>query len=811
MKEQFTVPARHAREIAQRTAVFYHQRTVGTEHLLVGLLEAGDGAASVILSEHGVDKARLHGMIDRLVTAGGIGITEPPGMSERARKVLEKSVEIAGSLGMSEAGTEHMLLAVLGDTECVATRLLHTMGLDIRALIADTMEALGRGDQESISRMQSQLFAGGAPEDGLLAKFSRDLTKDAKEGRLDPVIGREAEMNRVIRILSRRTKNNPCLVGEPGVGKTAIVEGLALRIVSGNVPEDMRSRRILALDLSGMVAGTKYRGEFEERIKGVITEAMQDAQAILFIDELHTVVGAGGAEGSMDAANILKPALSRGQLRIIGATTIDAYRNYVEKDAALERRFQPVTVEEPNEEECIRILTGLRPYYEAHHGVTITDEAVEAAVRLSERYISDRCLPDKAIDLMDEAAARVRLADYQPETRRAGEDDAVERIREEKEQAVIRGDFRRAAELQKQQEALEDTRQGMPHRTRQLSVPAEAVAGIVSESTGIPVTRLAEKESRRLLRLENELHQRIIGQDEAVRAVSAAIRRGRTGLRDPNRPIGSFLFLGPTGVGKTELSKALAEAVFGTEKAMIRVDMSEYMEQHSVAKMIGSPPGYVGHEDGGQLAEQVRRHPYSVLLFDEIEKAHPDVFNVLLQVLDEGHITDSHGRRVDFKNTVIIMSSNAGAQRVIEPKRLGFGERSAEADYEAMKSAVMEEVKRIFRPEFINRVDNIIVFRALTKEEIGKIASLLLSQFAKRAQEAMRITMHFTDSARKHIAEAGFSEKYGARPLKRRIQEEIEDPLAEKLLAGEIREGDAVTCRADGKGHIIFRRKEADK
>jgi len=817
MTGKFTNEARKAIDYAVRAASYHRQGYAGTEHLLTGLLKATQSAASSLLADAGVDPERLSRMIDDLVAPeGGIALDEKPGFSPRCTAVLQGAAELADMLGSDEAGTEHILLVMLRDTECVATRLLHSMGVDIRKLFADTLAVMNTdGSLNAEDLMNGKFLKGAAPETTTLNKYSRDLTKLAAQGRLDPVIGRDREILRVMEIISRRTKNNPCLIGEPGVGKTAVVEGLAQRMAAGDVPDSMQGKKLVMLDLSGMVAGTKYRGEFEERIKNVIREVAENKNILLFIDELHTIIGAGGAEGALDASNILKPALSRGDIQIIGATTIDEYRKHIEKDTALERRFQPVTVEEPTEEEAIGILKGLRPYYEKHHGVTITDEALTAAVRLSERYINDRRLPDKAIDLIDESASRVRIGDYgrkhgqkdvQKESDRDDENEKLAMLKTAKEDAVLLGNFDQAKVLQDEQSALEQKLEKRHVRRRRSGSHAlveteETVAETVADWTGIPVAKLAETESKRLMHLEKELHKRVIGQEEAIRAVSGAIRRGRVGLKDPNRPTGSFLFLGPTGVGKTELSKAVAETVFGSEQNMIRVDMSEYMEKYSVSKLIGSPPGYVGYEEGGQLSEQVRRHPYSVILFDEIEKAHPDVFNILLQVLDEGHITDAHGHRVDFKNTCIIMTSNAGAKSIMEPKHLGFGAGDNEQkDYESMKSGVMEEVKRIFKPEFLNRIDEIIVFHPLKQEEVGEIAALMFGTLKKRAKDQMNITLKLTPAAKKYIAEKGFSPKFGARPLKRVIQSEIENPLSEMILRGEVREGGGVTVFVkDGK------------
>ena len=759
-----------------------------------------------------MDGKKLVELIDKLVTPAEAGaiteIEEDPVYSPRTEKVLESAVLEAQNGGGEKAGTEHLLLAMLRETDCVGTRLLYTLGVNIQKLYAAVLGAMGY-DNESIQEefqaakaMQNQ---NGSPTPAL-DQYSRDLTQMAAEGRLDPVVGREKEISRLIQILSRRTKNNPCLVGEPGVGKTAIAEGLAQRIIAGTVPETIQDKRLVVLDLSGMVAGSKYRGEFEERIRKVVDEVRENQGILLFIDELHTIIGAGGAEGALDASNILKPSLSRGELQIIGATTLEEYRKYIEKDAALERRFQPVTVEEPSEEEAYEILKGLRPYYEKHHRVEILDEALEAAVKMSVRYINDRFLPDKAIDLIDEAASKVRLSGYQVSSEGEDLSREIQEILQEKEHAIKAGNLTLAKECQEKQKRaearLELLRAKEEKKTHKKAgkVNEKAVASIVSDWTKIPVQRLTEGETRRLAQLEKELHKRVIGQEEAVHAVSQAVKRGRVGLKDPNRPIGSFLFLGPTGVGKTELSKALAQAVFGSEQAMIRVDMSEYMEKHSVSKLIGSPPGYVGYDEGGQLSEKVRRNPYSVILFDEIEKAHPDVFNILLQVLDDGHITDAHGRKVDFKQTIIIMTSNAGAQAIVEPKQLGFiSQKDEKKDYEKMKASVMEEVRRLFKPEFLNRIDEIMVFHTLKKEEIRKIVTLLLKSLEKRCQEQMNIQLNVTNSAIDYIAEAGFDAKYGARPLRRAIQSKIEDRLANELLEGKIKRGDTVQVQYRNK------------
>ena len=812
MRNKFTKQAQTALTLAKAAAIDFELGYIGTEHLLLGLLSETEGAAGRVLEEFQVDGKKLVELIDKLVTPAEVGnVTEiemKPAYSPRTEKVLESAAAEAQNSGCEKAGTEHLLLAMLRETDCVGTRLLYTMGVNIQKLYAAVLGAMGY-DNESIQEEFQAAKAMQNPGGSLtpaLDQYSRDLTQMAAEGKLDPVVGREKEISRLIQILSRRTKNNPCLVGEPGVGKTAIAEGLAQRILAGSVPETIKDKRLVVLDLSGMVAGSKYRGEFEERIRKVVDEVRENQGILLFIDELHTIIGAGGAEGALDASNILKPSLSRGELQIIGATTLEEYRKYIEKDAALERRFQPVTVEEPSEEEAYEILKGLRPYYERHHKVEISDEALEAAVKMSVRYINDRFLPDKAIDLIDEAASKVQLSGYQASSEIEDLSREIQEILQEKEHAIKTGYLSLAKECQEKQKEAEarleqlQVKEEKKNQRKSGKVDEKAVASIVSDWTKIPVQRLTEGETRRLAQLEKELHKRVIGQEEAVRAVSQAVKRGRVGLKDPNRPIGSFLFLGPTGVGKTELSKALAQAVFGSEQAMIRVDMSEYMEKHSVSKLIGSPPGYVGYDEGGQLSEKVRRNPYSVILFDEIEKAHPDVFNILLQVLDDGHITDAHGRKVDFKQTIIIMTSNAGAQAIVEPKQLGFiSQKDEKKDYEKMKSGVMEEVRRLFKPEFLNRIDEIMVFHTLNKEEIRKIVLLLLKSLEKRCEEQMDIHLNVTNSAVDYIAEAGFDAKYGARPLRRAIQSKIEDRLANELLEGKIRRGDIVQVQYRNK------------
>ena len=808
MSTQYTNQAKTAVKYAEKTARRYKHSYIGTEHLLAGLLHEEEGTAGMVLRDMGISEERLMEMIRKLVAPeeSNVLTADRAGYTPRAARMLEGAVEEADDLRSEKIGTEHLLLAMLREVDCMGTRLLHTMGVNIRKLQNEVLVAMGEevaNPRDNGNTRSRNEVATGTPT---LDQYSRDLTEMARQGVMDPVVGREEEIGRVIQILSRRTKNNPCLIGEPGVGKTAVVEGLAQRITQGLVPEKMKNRRLVVLDLSGMVAGSKYRGEFEERIKKVIAEVMEHPGILLFIDELHTIIGAGGAEGALDASNILKPSLSRGEIQIIGATTIEEYRKHIEKDAALERRFQPVTVEEPTEEQAVEILKGLRPYYEKHHGVTITDDALESAVKMSIRYIADRHLPDKAIDLMDEASSRVQLTGITVPPQLKEMEQNLHALAEKKEEAIREGDFSRARELQEEQKELEESyeklkkRQEQRYKNKKMQVTEENIAQIVSSWTKIPVQKLAQKESKRLAGLEKELHKRVIGQEEAVEAVAKAIKRGRVGLKDPARPIGSFLFLGPTGVGKTELSKALAETVFGSEQAMIRVDMSEYMEKHSVSKLIGSPPGYVGYEEGGQLSEKIRRNPYSVILFDEIEKAHPDVFNILLQVLDDGHITDAQGRKVDFKQTCIIMTSNAGAQSIVEPKRLGFSQgEDKKKDYEDMKRGVMEEVRRIFKPEFLNRVDEILVFHMLDKQEIRQIVNILVKKLEKRCKEQLDIELVVRNSVKDYLAESGFDSKYGARPLKRAIQNKLEDRMAEEILDGKIHRGDRVIVSVSKK------------
>ncbi len=800
MQSRYTEKAEAALKHAEKCARSLKQGYVGTEHILVGLIKEGTGVAAKVLADNEVSLEQVLDMIRELIAfEGGTAIREREGYSPRAEKILEEAQRQAERFGQPRVGTEHILMALIKEGENVAVRLLNTMNVSTQKLYVDLLSAIGADPnlyKEDLGRRQ-----GKNSKTGTLDQYSRDLTALARDGKLDPVIGREDEIRRVIQILSRRTKNNPCLIGEPGVGKTAVVEGLALRIVEGQVPSTVRDKRVLTLDLSGMVAGSKYRGEFEERIKKVIREVIAAGNVILFLDEMHTIIGAGGAEGAIDASNILKPSLARGELQLIGATTISEYRKYVEKDAALERRFQPVNVEEPTEEEAIRILEGIKEKYEAHHQVEISQEAVEAAVRLSNRYINDRNLPDKAIDLIDEAAAAARLQTANVPHKQQELQKQLQELDRNLETAIRQEDFGAAGEVKRQQDQVLQKLERMKKRAAnageetRLEIGEEEIAAVVSMWTRIPLQKLAEKESERLLKLEQLLHKRVIGQDEAVKAVSKAMRRGRVGLKDPGRPIGSFLFLGPTGVGKTELSKALAEAMFGSENAMIRVDMSEYMEGHSVSKMIGSPPGYVGFDEGGQLSEKVRRNPYSVVLFDEIEKAHPDVFNILLQVLDDGHITDSKGRKVSFKNTILIMTSNAGAQRIVDPRNLGFAaDNSAARNYEKMKASVMEEVKRSFKPEFINRIDDIIVFHQLDHDNMKEIIQLLAGSLCRRCQSQMEIQLSLTGALKEHLVEKYADQKMGARPLKRAIQSVVEDALAEEILKGNVQPGDTVSA-----------------
>lgn len=801
MQSRFTKKAQEALNHAAETAAMLGHGYIGSEHLLLGLIKAEGSLASSILIDNDVTDEKITNLVYQLIAPdSNISVKEPAGYTPRVRRILENASKEAIRFKSELIGTEHILISIIKETESVAARLLNTIGVSIKKMYVDILVAMGEDTNAYKEDFQNgKVRNKDRRTTQTLNQYSRDLTQLAREGKLDPVIGREEEIKRVIQILSRRTKNNPCLIGEPGVGKTAIAEGLAAKIVEGSVPDNIKNKRLLTLDLSGMVAGSKYRGEFEERIKRVINEVKNDGNVLLFLDELHTIIGAGGAEGAIDASNILKPSLARGEIQLIGATTIEEYRKYIEKDAALERRFQSVKVEEPGIEETVGILKGLRSRYEQHHKVTITDDAIKAAVKLSERYINDRFLPDKAIDLIDEAASKARLKSYTMPDEITKLEEQLNKLESEKEEAVKSEAFEEAGEIKKKQARkkarLEKLKQKWEDdkNSSNIIVGEDEVADVVSAWTRIPVQRIAQAETERLIKLEETLHNRVIGQDEAVTAIAKAIRRGRVGLKDPNRPIGSFLFLGPTGVGKTELSKALADAMFGTESALIRVDMSEFMEKHTVSKLIGSPPGYVGYDEGGQLSEKVRRNPYSVILFDEVEKAHPDVFNVLLQVLDDGHITDSTGRVVDFKNTVIIMTSNAGAENIVAPKTLGFATATDEKqNHENMKSKVMDEVKRIFKPEFINRIDEIIVFHMLNKEQIAKIVDIMINTVNKRTLEQMKISIELDDEAKKYIVEKGYDEKYGARPLRRTIQNEIEDNIAEKILEGKIKEGNKV-------------------
>ena len=808
----FTEKANNAINLAIESAQDMGHTYIGSEHIVLGLLKNEDGAAYTVLDKCGASADKLEELIKEEIGTGENTKLTPDDFTPRTKRVLQTAIMQAANMGHNYVGTEHILIALISDGESYAVRFLQAMGIRPNDIVKALNEALGGSDSDenfvhgNSSGSDENRKSGGKTK--LLDKFGRDLTEIAKKGGIDPVIGRQNEIERVIQILSRRTKNNPCLIGEPGVGKTAVAEGLALKIVSGDVPEPLKNKRIVSLDLTSMIAGTKYRGDFEDRISGAIEEVKKAGNVILFIDELHTIIGAGSAEGSADTANILKPSLARGDFQVIGATTINEYRKYIEKDAALERRFQPVTVGEPTEEEAVLILKGLRDRYEAHHKVKITDEAIESAVKLSSRYIADRFLPDKAIDLVDEAASRVRLRAYTAPDDLQDIENKLKSLEKEKAEAVNNQDFEHAASIRDEEKKLrtelEDKKKVWQEKNEHKNgeVNAEDIAEIVSSWTGVPVVQLTQEESQRLLKLEDILHERIIGQNEAVSAVAKAIRRGRVGLKDPNRPVGSFIFLGPTGVGKTELCKALAQAMFGDENAMIRFDMSEFMEKHTVSKLIGSPPGYVGYDEGGQLTEMVRRKPYSVLLFDEIEKAHPDVFNMLLQILDEGRLTDSQGRHVNFRNTVIIMTSNVGARLITEKQtNLGFfgGEVANQNDDSKIREAVLGELKKLFKPEFLNRVDDTIVFNKLTSEDIQAIAKNLLKNLAKRLSE-LDIKAEFNDEAVEAVAKAGFDEVYGARPLKRAIQSHIEDAISEKMLDGSIKSGDTVICSyKDGK------------
>lgn len=807
----YTEKAKKTLDLAKRLSKKMNHGYVGTEHILLAMIKEGTSVAATVLAANGVEEERLFELISDLISPGEEGtILSKDGFSPKTELLLEKAEEEAESARSELIGTEHILIALIREGDCAASRLLNSMNVNRQKIFSDVLVAMGEDPQkyrEEFQRNKGKIDGSATPT---LDQYSRDLTEMARENMLDPVVGRKLENDRVIQILSRRGKNNPCLIGEPGVGKTAIVEGIAQRIVDGTVPDTVAGKRLVSLDMSGLVAKSKYRGEFEERIKKVINEVENAGNVLLFIDELHTIIGAGGAEGALDASNILKPALARGEIQVIGATTIEEYRKHIEKDAALERRFQPVLVEEPSMEESEEILKGLRPAYEAHHNVEITDEGILAAVQLSARYINDRFLPDKAIDLMDEASAKAKLGMLKSTEQINQLKLSLHDIEEQLEASLQAGDIQLARSLKEEKVTTQKELERQKNRNVRSSkakcpvVGENEIANVVAEWTKIPVAKLTESEASRLQKLEATLHKRVVGQEEAVSAVARAVRRGRVGLKDPKRPIGSFLFLGPTGVGKTEISKALAEAVFGNEDSMVRVDMSEYMEKHSVSKLIGSPPGYVGHEDGGQLSEKVRRNPFSVVLFDEIEKAHPDVFNILLQVLDDGHITDSQGRKVDFKNTIIIMTSNAGAQSIIEPKKLGFTSVDDEKEnHERMKNNVMEEVRRLFKPEFLNRIDETIVFRSLNKEDMKKIVTLLSKELEKRCKDQLAITLTIRDSAKVQIVDMAFDRKYGARPLKRKIQEEIEDKMAEEIIAGNITSGDSVVVATKNKKIVV--------
>ena len=801
MQKEYTAQAKSVLDTATKLAKKWNHPYIGTEHLLLALRREYTGVASQVLAANQLEEEKIEKIIEELVAPVESVKRRKVEYSPRLEFLLDNAVQEAIRLNAENVGTEHMLLAMIKDADSVATRILVTLNVDLAAIQDDILHVVGIEPKDYDDGLD-----GGRVSGGMLEQFATDLTAQAMTGKLDPVIGREEEIQRLMQVLSRRTKNNPCLIGEPGVGKTAIIEGLAARIAEGIVPEGMKEKRILTLDLSGMVAGSKYRGEFEDRMKKLLQEVKADKNVILFLDEIHTIIGAGGAEGALDAANILKPSMARGEIQLIGATTITEYRKHIEKDATLERRFQPITIEEPGETLCREILEGLQGKYETHHRVIIRKEALEASIELSQRYIHDRHLPDKAIDVLDEACSKVSLKGYKvPENLEALEREYQE-LADHKEQQIKEGYFAEASLTHQEQERIGKKIDNMKKRfqttqeKRQLTVTVEDIAEVVSSWTKIPVQKLTETESMRLRKLEQTLHKRVIGQEEAVTAVAKAIKRGRVGIKSPNRPIGSFLFLGPTGVGKTELAKALAEVLFGKEDAMVRIDMSEYMEKHSVSKMIGSPPGYVGHDEGGQLSEKVRRNPYAVVLFDEIEKAHPDVFNILLQVLDDGHITDSQGRKVDFRNTVIIMTSNAGAKAIVEPKKLGFGAKEdAAEDYKKMKSNVMEEVKRLFRPEFLNRIDETIVFHSLNEEHMKKIVGLMCKELALRVKAQLDIDLMIRDSAKKFIVEKGTDKKYGARPLRRAIQNELEDKLAEAILAEEVKAGTEVNVSATKK------------
>ena len=819
MANNFSENSTRALNLALEAARQFGHGYIGTEHLLLGLLRADGGVSSKVLLDAGLTDEFV---VERIKENVGVGVPSDVSgqdMTPRLKRILERSFVEARRTGNYIIGTEHILMSLLEEPNCQAVEIIESAGIDIRSLYSDVIESMGlsaAGDTDRDGQKHGTAKKSGGKNTPNLNSYGTDLTEMVRENKIDPIIGRGTEIERVIQVLSRRTKNNPCLIGEPGVGKTAIAEGLAQHIIEGSVPEPLKNKRVVTLDIASMIAGSKYRGDFEERLKNVIEEVKKEGNVILFIDELHVLVGAGSAEGAMDAANILKPSLARGEIQVIGATTLDEYKKHIEKDAALERRFQPIIVSEPSEEDAIAILKGIRDKYEAHHGVKISDEAIESAVRLSSRYIRDRFLPDKAIDLMDEAASKLRMKNLTAPPDMKSKEEEIKRVAGEKENAVRNQDFEKAATLRDKEKVLASELEEMKKNwnsesgKEKLTLTAEDIEDVVTQTTGIPVKKLVHEESERLLNMENILHKRVVGQDEAVNAVARAIRRGRVGLKDPKRPIGSFLFLGPTGVGKTELSKALAEVLFGDESAMIRVDMSEYMEKHTVSKMIGSPPGYVGFDDGGQLTEKVRRKPYSVILFDEIEKAHPDVFNIMLQILDDGRLTDAKGRTVDFKNTVIIMTSNIGAKTITDSKKLGFtpAEDNFDRNQETIRENVMDELKRSFRPEFLNRIDDIIVFKQLDREDIKQIASRLCDSVVKSLKE-LGITLSVEDSAIDVLVEKGFDVTYGARPLKRAIQSLIEDKMAEKMLEKTFSEGDEVVARGED-GKIVFAKKGED-
>lgn len=807
MYQRFTEKAERAISFSQQSAVELGHNYVGTEHILLGLVKEGTGVAARVLQAQGLTEEKIIREIDELIGRGETAGETPVGFTPRTKRVLELAFKEARRMGQGYIGTEHLLLGIMKEGESVAVRIMMDLGVDPQKMLNELVKILNEETPGSNGAPKGSTPNSSTPT---LNQFGRDLTDMARDGKIDPVIGRDKEIERVIQILSRRTKNNPCLIGEPGVGKTAIAEGLAQKIVEGNIPEILSDKRVVTLDLSSMVAGAKYRGEFEDRLKKAMEEIRKAGNVILFIDELHTIVGAGAAEGAIDASNILKPSLARGEIQVIGATTLNEYRKHIEKDAALERRFQPITVGEPSKEEAVEILKGVRDKYEAHHRVKITDDALEAAVMLSDRYITDRFLPDKAIDLVDEAASRIRLKTFTAPPDIKDMEEKVERLAKEKEDSIRCQEFEKAANIRDEEQKLKNELDKIKDQWRQKNqtktdtVTADDIAEIVASWTGIPVKKLAEEESERLLKMEDTLHNRVIGQEEAVKSISKAIRRGRVGLKDPKRPVGSFIFLGPTGVGKTELCKALAEAMFGDEKSMIRVDMSEFMEKHSVSKLVGSPPGYVGYDEGGQLTEKVRRRPYSVLLFDEIEKAHPDIFNILLQILEDGRLTDSQGRVVDFRNTIIIMTSNVGARNITEPKRLGFSVVKDESakNYEDMKSNVMGELKKTFRPEFLNRIDDIIVFHPLTEGNIREIVRLMTDVLVKRLK-SNEIYLEIGDDVLDHLAKKGYDPLFGARPLRRAIQSMVEDKLAEEMLEGKVKAGDSISVSMDGENIVV--------